>query len=296
MNVMPLEWKSLTSLLSHPAMGKVVTMVNLAVLVLLSHSLANLTWRIVPAPRSAAPPPAMMLGAGPAKAASSGGAAPVARIAGWHLFGNAAQQGQSDVPPQEALPETQLNLTLRGVLAVDDKRRAQAIIAQPNGQEKPYGIGDSLPGGAVLKDIRPTNVVLLRNNRYETLSLPKEELNDQQSMMAQTAPPGAPVPSLREVRHKLLTDPESLSGLIRTQPYRGARGQLMGFRIQPGRNKALFNHYGLRPGDIVTSINGVALNNASNVFQILRGLSSRDNVNIQLIRNGSPQSLTLHIQ
>lgn len=293
---MPLEWKNLTSLLTHPAMGKVVTLVNLTVLVLMSHSLAALTWRFVPATRVPPPPPAMMAATPQPQASPVTGGPSVEQIAGWHLFGSAAQEARSDVLPQQALPETQLNLVLRGVLAIEDKRRAQAIIAQPNGQEQPYGIGDGLPGGAVLKEIRPTSVVLLRNGQYETLSLPKEELDGQQSMVSSAPSPGARVPSLREVRNKLLTDPESLSGLIQTQPYRGAQGQLVGFRIQPGQNKALFNQYGLRAGDIVTSINGVALNSASNAFQILRGLSSRDDVNIQLIRNGSHQSLNLHIQ
>lgn len=294
---MALDWKNLSPLLVHPATGKLVTAVNLTLVTLLAYSLAGVTWQALPAPSQPPPHPPPGWAGIPAQSASLPGAASARRIADWHLFGN-AHEAQGDVPPQETLPETKLNLVLRGVLAINDKRRAQAIIAQPSGQEQAYGIGDTLPGGAILQQIKPTSVILLRNNQYETLSLPKLALNGAQSAESATAgdDSAAAVPSLREVRDKLLTNPESLSGLIQTQPYRGANGRLEGFRVEPGRNKALFQRYGLRPGDIVTSINGVTLTNAGNAFQILRGLSSRDDVHIELLRNGAPQSLDLHIQ
>lgn len=297
---MAMEWKNIAAVMSHPAMGRVVVIVNLVVLTMLAHSLSQVTWRVLPA--SPAPPaPTVAMGGG-----VSTGTAPVPQgtavqqIAGWHLFGDAAKAPVADVPPQSALPETKLNLVLRGVLAVADKQRAQAIIAQPNGDEQSYSVGDSLPGGAVLKEIKATSVILLRNHQFETLSLPRLDLNlgdgDNAAAAVQSPSPDLRGMSLRQVRDTLLTDPQSLAGLIQTQPYRGQNGQLSGYRIEPGNDPALFRRYGLQPGDVVTAINGVPLTSTSNAFQILRGLQSRDNVRVKLLRNGVEQTVSLQIE
>lgn len=295
---MALEWKNIAAVMSHPAMGRVVVLVNLVILTMLAHSLSQVTWRVMPAPREA-PAPAL------AVAGESTGVAPVSdraavqQIAGWHLFGDAAKAPVVDVPPQSALPETKLNLVLRGVLAVADKRRAQAIIAQPNGNEQSYGVGDSLPGGAVLKEIKPTSVILLRNHQFETLSLPKLDLgvsSDDATAAVQSPIQNLRDMSLRQVRDTLLTDPQSLAGLIQTQPYMGPNGRLSGYRIEPGNDPGLFQRYGLQPGDVVTAINGVPLTSTSNAFEILRGLQSRDNVRVRLLRNGVEQTVSLQIE
>lgn len=295
-----LDWKSLSAALDHPAAGWAVTLVNLLLVALLASSLAHLTWRVLPAPP---PRPAPPLDARPA--ASAGHAAArgqaVQRIATLHLFGDATAVAQVTAPPA-VMPETKLDLVLRGVLAVKDKVRAQAIIAQPNGQEQSYGIGSPLPGGAVLKDITPTSVILLRNNQYETLSLPREEVA--QGLGGQPPLPNGTVQgqstfpdmSLRQVRDTLLSNPQKLAGLIDAQPYTGDNGQMMGYRVAPGGNSQMFERYGLRPGDIVTSIDGIALTSPSSAFAVLRGLPSRHQVQVQLLRNGVPQTLTLQIQ
>ena len=118
--------------------------------------------------------------------------AAIQQIAAWHLFGDPAEQPQVQAPPEEEIPETKLNLVLRGVMAVEDEGRAQAIIAKPGGDEQHYGVGDSLPGGAVLKEIKPASVILLRNGQFETLSLPKEQVEVQRSAAAPGRRGGAP--------------------------------------------------------------------------------------------------------
>ncbi len=292
---MAVDWKNIATLMGHPAMGRVVVLVNLVVLTMLAHSISQMTWHVIPAP-PATPVPALSMDTGPTGAAVDADRAAVQQIAGLHLFGDAAKAPVADVPPQSALPETKLNLVLHGVLAVADKKRAQAIIAQPNGDEQSYGVGDNLPGGAVLKEIKATSVILLRNHQFETLSLPKLDLDLRGGDT--TAPVQSPNQdmSLRQVRDTLLTDPQKLNGLIQTQPYVGQNGQLAGYRIEPGNDPGLFQRYGLQPGDIVTAINGVSLTSTSNAFQILRGLQSRDSVQVQLMRNGIPQTMSLQIE
>ena len=72
------------------------------------------------------------------------------------------------------IPKTRLNLTLRGAIGELGSRKDEAsAIIQSNSQDKLYGIGDTLPGGATLKEIHGDHVILNRGGQLETLSFPE---------------------------------------------------------------------------------------------------------------------------
>jgi general secretion pathway protein C len=52
---------------------------------------------------------------------------------------------------------------------------------------------------------------------------------------------------------------------------------------------------GLAPGDVVTSVNGVKLDSPAKALSLLRGLSSADEVRLEIERGGVPQSLIVNI-
>lgn len=81
---------------------------------------------------------------------------------------------QPEVQKQPAdIPKTRLNLVLRGALAeLGHKDKKASAIIQGSNQDKLYAIGDTLPGGATLKEIHPDHVVLSRNGQLETLYFP----------------------------------------------------------------------------------------------------------------------------
>ncbi len=61
------------------------------------------------------------------------------------------------------------------------------------------------------------------------------------------------------IRRMVQQDPGILDQVMRTVPsYDNAAGKLRGFRAYPGRNRQIFNKLGLKPGDLVTAINGTA--------------------------------------
>ena len=93
------------------------------------------------------------------------------QIAGLHLFGNPAAKPAAPAMPKE-LPKTDLKLTLVGAITDSDPSRASALIDAEK-QTRRYYIGENIPGGAVLHEVRADSVVLKRDNRYETLSFPK---------------------------------------------------------------------------------------------------------------------------
>jgi hypothetical protein len=66
--------------------------------------------------------------------------------------------------------------------------------------------------------------------------------------------------------------------------------QLEGYELRPP--PAIAKRYGLQRGDVVISINGVALNNDTELNEQLQKLG--DTVEITVLRNGEPQTVWLH--
>ncbi|WP_252176327.1 type II secretion system protein N [Endozoicomonas sp. 4G] len=87
---------------------------------------------------------------------------------------------QPEVARQPAdIPKTRLNLVLRGILGErDQKNKYSSAIIQGSNQDKLYGIGDPLPGGAILKEVHPDHVVLSSNGQLETLYFPDAGKDD----------------------------------------------------------------------------------------------------------------------
>lgn len=74
------------------------------------------------------------------------------------------------------IKKSMLNVTLVGILFSDKINDSQVIIRSANGEEKTYRIGDIVPGGAIIKRIMATGLLVDRRGTLESLSLPKNEL------------------------------------------------------------------------------------------------------------------------
>ncbi len=271
---------------------------NLLLAVLLAHGVARFTWTVLPEPEF---PPAPVFSQ--RTTASTQARSSVAEnLSQWHLFGQADLKVPTTDEPITA-PETALNLKLKGVIASRTEAGARAIIEDGSGEEDFYGIGSSLPGGATLEQIHPDRVILKRNNRFETLTLPKEVA--QFANLGQVAPP-RPATSynqfdntnnsalLRQYRDALLNEPQSVMGLMRARPYTEG-GKLMGYRIRPGNDKELFDRFGLKTGDVVTSVNGINLDNPVKGLEVLQNLQGANQVSVEILRNGTRQNMTFNL-
>jgi general secretion pathway protein C len=72
-----------------------------------------------------------------------------------------------------------------------------------------------------------------------------------------------------------------------------ADGKQRGYRIYPGRKRQQFAELGLKPGDLVTAINGTALDDPASGMEVFRTLGESDQVSVTVERNGQPETLTL---
>lgn len=281
--------------LQGPSVGRLVLAVNLLLVLGLTWLLAQLTWHLLlpVAPETVSLPAAGTVASAPAQTPDRG--REVARL---HLFGEAAQGGPAAVEevPRDA-PDTRLRLTLRGLFAARDPEQALAIVAEPGGEEEVYRIGDPLPGGAELREIHADRIILSRAGRYETLRLPQEEGIDGMSREPTSRPAAGGATSedpgalLQQHRETLRTNPQALVSLVRPMPVQ-ENGQLVGFRLLPGQDPNFLNKLGLRAGDIVTAINGLALDDPANGVQALQALQNETSLNLE-IRRGQ-QNMTLN--
>ncbi len=251
---------------------------------------ANVIWLFVPSESdsiSAAPARPGTIRTGPTP-----GGADIQAIVNAHLFGDYdARQAVVEIDPVDA-PETKLSLELRGTIAADNAEQALAIIAEKGGDEQVYAIGEAVPGNASLHSVYPDRVLLRRAGRLETLKLPRAD---------ETSGSGATTPRRRSVttpsatsslRQLVNQDPARITDIIRPQPvFRD--GQQQGYRVYPGRQRQQFSQLGLRPGDLITQINGMSLDDPARGMEIFRGLGEATQVSVTVERNGTTEVLTL---
>ncbi len=233
-------------------------------------------------PKVAAPPIA---------AAPQGETVDVAAITSAHLFGEvpveSRPQGDASTAQQTSLP-----LVLVGIIAADDPKDGLAILGENAAGAKVYAVGDNVPGGAKLHQVLTDKVILDRNGVLESLMLPR-------ALQPGGAPPSTAAlqteaPIMDRMRKLITNDPGLMADIMRPQPVFAA-GKQKGYRVYPGRNRQAFQRLGLRPGDLVTAINGTPLDDPARGQEIFGTLAASSEAHITVTRAGQQQDLTLNI-
>lgn len=285
-------------------LGRLALPVNVFLVILLAHSLARLTWMLVPGAGS--PIRSQIATQNELTPASTvaNETMDYAAIADWHLFGEINQAATLPTPTR-SMPETQLNLRLAGIFFAEDMTKGRVLIAKPGAQESSYRVGDQLPGGARLEQILRDQVILSRNGVLETLRLPREtSLNNRASSNSAARPISLPVAAaqsqsatvdasvlVERLRQEVATRPQALEDLAFASPYQ-QDGQFIGFRLRPGRDRKLMGQLGLQAGDVVTEVNGVRLVDPAQGLTVMQELLNADQIAIQVLRNGTEIPLT----
>jgi len=281
-----------------PAISKISAPVNAILALVIGYVLAQLTLDSLPraAPTSRA--------AGVAVGAQKTGLTPqeMARdIAGAHLFGRASSGPVvKPEPTQQNAPDTKLNLTLHGVLAYDPLKSSLAIISSGGNREVVYAIGEKIVGNTTLQAVHPDRVIIRRSGKDETLRLPENiaSLGVVRTAGNQSGQSGRNLQGLprqaKELRDRLVREPSMMADLVTMRPYK-RNGQLVGFRIQPKRDPELLASFGVQPGDVITSVNGIALTSNRQGITALGNLRKATSVDLIILRGGAeiPVSISL---
>jgi general secretion pathway protein C len=185
-----------------------------------------------------------------------------------------------------------LNLELTGIVAREATEVGQAIITSGN-ESHAYSVGDTIENasGARLHSVYGDRVLLNRSGRLETLRLPKDLPQRAAAATARMAPVASNDGggSLREV---ISDNASRITDIMRLAPHIEA-GEMVGFRLNPGRDRDTFTSLGLEAGDVVTDINGMVLTDPSAGLQVFQALGESTMANVTVLRNGVPQVIVI---
>ncbi|MEH6800059.1 MAG: type II secretion system protein GspC [Halopseudomonas sabulinigri] len=258
--------------------------------------LAHLTWMLIE-PDSVLPAPsALGYSASNSEAAEEiPGFRELARLS---VLGRApAAEGQVVV----SAPDTKLSWTLKGVLSDPDPRRSAAILATQGQPEKLYRVGAELPGQVRLDQVLPDRVMLVRDGQLETLRLKRHEIGGgTRSVSRKTALPTidsnvtlAPDGQLARIdRTAWLNDPQRFMEVISATPVM-VDGAMYGLEVTPSRNVREFEAAGLKPGDVITDVDGTPIADIEDYRDILKEMTDASSVSISLERDGEPMNITI---
>lgn len=282
--------------------------VVLLILIWMCHSAASLFWALMPEPSVQQPP----VVAAPVSGDAGGGAAnvDVASIQSLNLFGIA---GATQGPLPEAMASapvisddaetTKLSLTLSAVIASDDPASARAVIVDGNKQSL-YSVGEVVLKGKNVKlaKVMAERVILDNNGNHESLWLYSEEdyKSTPKATYQERKPASAPMARATgpqegsSVVVKQDQIPTSINDVIRFSVYR-EDGKMLGYRVRPGRERELFDQVGLKMNDIVTSVNGIRVDDPKQIRMVYQSLKTATSAQLEVMRDGETEIINISL-
>lgn len=207
-----------------------------------------------------------------------------------HLFG----QYQSNAPVIEqpkvqAAPKSRLNLVLVGVVTSSVPEKSLAVIAN-KGTQATYGLNEMIEGTrAKLIQVQQDRVIIDNSGRNETIMLeglkftkPAPQVIESSSKQIVS---NASQDTLDQIREEIRNDAKVLFEYVRMSQVKRDE-EVVGYRLSPGKDKALFETIGLQAGDIATAINGLDLKDSASMGEVWQNLSQVNEVTLTVERDG----------
>ncbi|MEM6987781.1 MAG: hypothetical protein AAF499_14735, partial [Pseudomonadota bacterium] len=98
-----------------------------------------------------------------------------------------------------------------------------------------------------------------------------------------------------ELRDYLVRNPATIQQLVSIGAHR-ENGKVVGYRLMPKQDSAILRNYGIEPGDVVTSLNGVRLDNQRRGLKALRQLVTASTIDMVVMRNGAEIPINIALQ
>ena len=278
-------------LMQGPWLSHAPMWLNIFLIVLLAKSAAGLTWLIL------TPAAEFKINLQPVRQQNQ----PVARldtVSRLHLFG----RSQAKALVNTNITKTRLRLALKGVFASTNPMKAFAIIAESaSAKGRTFMVGERLPSGAVLHEVRATEVILNRNGRLESLALPQKKLENLPISGAtgrtRNVKTIAATNRLKKLRKNFVKSPQKFMENARLEPViNKIDGSTEGFTFNHN-DPAVMRSLGLLPTDVITSINGQLISNNPNgaYQQLMQSLKNGTPLSIDLMRKGVPHTVNVQM-
>jgi len=317
------EWEELFSrclaMLAAVPLNRWQFVVRCLLILSLSLSLAHFFWLIFPTP--AIPPAAIAIPQAINHLDSAGSGVNIAQLKTLHVFGK-AEAPKQDAPAviESQAVETHLNLVLVGVISSSDEKSGRAIIASGDKQDV-YAVGDAIPvgNGVSLSKVMPDRVIINNNGQYESLWLYQNDPSSKISQLVAPPPPpsvgggtpqawvqapGRPGPNgpiQQTPDGPSVNDPalaqvtRNLNDVMSMSIYR-ENGEVVGYKIKPGRDAEKFKALGLETDDIVTAINGMPLTNPAKIMEVYKSMGNATSASLEIKRGGGVITVDVVLQ
>jgi type II secretory pathway component PulC len=240
-------------------------------------------------------------------------------------FQDVSQSKQQIMPPGPAKKSApaiveRVSFKLMGVVVQD--KQSLALLSFDNGSSLMVAVGDVIPSGLEVVEVRPDHLVLRRLQEFERLSLRTKqntayidslesnsaalsvaETPDDKTVfrlgnenLGQTELPDG-INRLSENQYMLqrdyITEQFNSTDLYRRALIEANDNKEFTFKsIQPG---AVFDHLGFRIGDTIAEVNGNPITTIRDVISIRDDLNNTSEMNIKILRNNKPMSLYYYL-
>ena len=191
---------------------------------------------------------------------------------------------------------TSLQLTLFGTRLDETMGGRSAIIAGPDGVQQSVPVGHEIMPGVRLKAVFFDHVTIDRGGAEEDLFIAQgDPTNPGAAPISTTAPSGPDVPpappASGEAGGITLAQLRSDIGFIP----RIDGGKVSGLVVRPQGTGGAFRQAGLREGDIVTAVNGRAINTPDDLDRLGPQLAKGGTLSIMIERGGQTLPLAITI-
>ena len=279
--------------------------------------LSELFWSFIPVPEVKNSDQALAIMAKPQQKQSQADEVNVETMRQWHLFGQAEQLAVNESIDNVAVAddvnedarETRLNLTLMGLFEAEDDPADGFASIEHQGKSELYKVGDKVPGGrdVQLAKVLTDRVILDNRGSYEALLLWDENQRVKPTATPEQRDKGGRKQVLDQrsnseisamaskYRKQLLSNPMSLADVIKVSVAKDGEGNIIGYRIRPGRHRKQFSQFGLKSGDIVTAVNGTALDDPAQAMQLYGQLKTATEASFDVKRGNEDLTLIINL-
>ncbi|NOH80883.1 type II secretion system protein GspC [Vibrio sp. RE86] len=218
-----------------------------------------------------------------------------------HLFGEFKQSAAPVVvqPKVQDAPKSRLNVGLVGLVISSNPDKSLAVISN-RGKQATYGINETIEGTrAKLIQVQSDRVIIDNAGRNETVMLEgikfsKMRTQPEPSKQSTVTKTQVPQDTLDKIQQEIRKDAKKIFQYVRLSQVK-RDGMIVGYRLSPGKDPALFNSVGLKPGDIAVSINGLDLQDSSAMTEVFKNLSQMSELNLMVERDGQSHEINIEL-
>ncbi|MBF0621961.1 MAG: hypothetical protein HQL54_08540 [Magnetococcales bacterium] len=214
----------------------------------------------------------------------------------WQMFGPLSIQSETK-SARSAAPKTNLKLVLRGILSTQGEGGI-ALIHTPSKGEQIYRVGDKLPGSSTLHSVHSDGVLIERNGRLESLTLPKDRVklanagvvvNKGSDGINRLKPTEDAASVLRHIQKQFQINPGKIISKVNFEPAT-YRGRFQGFKINRGTSETFLDALDIKPGDVLVELNGTQISSPMKGMEALSALANARAVSYTVLRDGDRRS------